>query len=93
MSYATEARLLASAAPARVRAFTSLLAQYGGLSRVEWQRHAVVVELPEDAVAWIVTGGFAELLDEFEDCLRWWPDFREQSPCRAAGLPPPRPEA
>lgn len=90
MTYATEARILHDAPRARVRELTALLSRYGCVSRVEWHRSTIVVELPEDDVAWILTGGFAELLQAFEDCLAWRAGFREEVRRPPAGLPPPQ---
>lgn len=88
MVYATEANILHGAARTRLRDLTVLLSEYGCVSRIEWHRRVIVFELPEDDVAWILTGGFAELLQDYGDCLRWRSAFRERvrSP---ASLPAP----
>ena len=90
--YATEASILRGAARRRIRDLTVLLSEYGCVSRIDWQRQVIVFELPDDDVAWILTGGFAEVLAGFEDCLRWRAAFRERSR-PAASLPPPASQA
>jgi hypothetical protein len=88
MVYATEAEIRSGAERARIRNLTQILFEYGCVSRIEWSRRVLVLELPEDAVAWIVTGGFAELLDSYDDCVAWRRRFLERSRHRAP-LPPP----
>ncbi len=86
--YATEAIIVRGAGRGRMQALMTSLRDYGCVARVEWERRAIVLEVPDDDVAWILTGGLAELLGAYADCVHWRPIFRERS-ARRASLPKP----
>jgi len=84
MRYATYANIRGSACRVRLAGLAEALNRYGCTARIEPERRRVVLEIPEDDFEWIVTGGLADLLAGFEDCLEWERHFFET---RAAGRP------
>jgi hypothetical protein len=90
MRYATQATIRPGADRARLVRLVDRLCAYGCVVRVERHRRIVVLELPEDDFEWIVTGGLAELLRSFDDCLEWEPRFRERAAGARLSLPSPR---
>ncbi len=88
VAYATEAGVRRGASAGRLRSLAGTMRSYGCLVRFELHRRSIVFEIPEDGYAWIVTGGLAEVLAGFEDCVEWRARF-EESPraARAPALP------
>jgi hypothetical protein len=93
MRYATYASIRRSARRPRLERLLEALARYGCTARIEAGRRRMVLELPEDDFEWIVTGGLAELLASFEDCLAWERSFFEARLAGRARLPAPDPGA
>ena len=91
MPYATYASIRPGADRARLVRLVETLCAFGCVVRVEHRQRVVVLELPEDDFEWIVTGGLAELIGSFEDCLEWEPRFQERAASGRHGLPAPRP--
>ena len=84
MRYATYASIRRSACRVRLEGLVEALTRYGCTARIEPARRRMLLQLPEDDFEWIVTGGLADLLADFEDCLEWERRFFET---RAAGRP------
>ncbi len=91
MRYATYARIRRSACRPRLEGLVAALARYGCTARIEAGRRRMVLELPEDDFEWIVTGGLAELLTSFDDCLAWERRFFETRVAGRPRLPAPDP--
>ena len=89
MPYATIACIRPGARRARLARLQQRLGACGCVVRLEHGRRQLVLELPEDDYEWIVTGGLAELLAAFDDCLRWQPQFHERETVRRPRLPAP----
>lgn len=89
MPFATVASIRPGAQRARMARLQQRLSACGCTVRIERGARLLVLELPEDDYEWIVTGGLAELLAAFDDCLRWRPRFYERLPARRPRLPAP----
>jgi hypothetical protein len=89
MRYRTYASLRRGAARSRLERLLETLSRYDCVARLDIERHRLVLELPEDDFEWIVTGGLADLLANFVDCLAWEPRFSETRGADRPRLPPP----
>lgn len=93
MCYTTYASIRRGAGRVRLIGLVETLHRYGCAVRVERERRRIVLELPEDDFEWIVTGGLADLLASFDDCLDWQQRFYETCPSARPRLPAPDPQA
>lgn len=79
VTYASEAGVRSGVSAGRLRSLAGTMRSYGCVVRFELQRRSIVFEIPEDGYVWIVTGGLAEVLSSFEDCVEWRARFEESS--------------
>ena len=93
MRYMTYASIRRGAARARLERLLETLSRYDCVARFDFERRRLVLELPEDDFEWIVTGGLADLLGNFVDCLAWEPRFCETCGADRPRLPAPRASA
>jgi hypothetical protein len=93
MRYATYAGIRRGAKRVRLICLVETLNRYGCTARIEPERRRIVLDLPEDDFEWIVTGGLADLLASFKDCLDWERRFYETCGAGRPCLPAPDPEA
>jgi hypothetical protein len=75
MSYKTYALLKPSATPRRIKALVCDLEGYGCKVQVHYGAKRIDLEVPEPMERWIVLGGLAGLLSQYEDVLSWHPHF------------------
>lgn len=93
MRYATYASIRRGARRVRLICLVETLNRFGCAARIERERRRMVLELPEDDFEWIVTGGLADTLASFEDCLDWEQRIYETCASARPRLPAPDPHA
>jgi len=93
MRYATYASIRRSACRVRMERLVETLSRYECTARIEREHRRIVLELPEDAFEWIITGGLADLLVSFEDCVEWDRCFYQTRAVARRCLPAPEPRA
>lgn len=91
MRFATYAGIRRGACRARLESLVETLHEYDCVARIERERRRIALDIPEDGFEWIVTGGLAELLASFEDCLVWERRFYQTSGSARPRLPAPGP--
>lgn len=90
MTYLTMVQVKRGASSERLHALQRSLSAFDCIVLLDRPFRRLLLELPTDDYQWIVTGGLAELLERFEDCVAWRPHFREgRHVTSAPPLPPP----
>jgi hypothetical protein len=77
MSYKTHAHLKAEATPTRIKALLRELRPYNCKVEMHYGAKRLDLELDESLERWILIGGLARLLANFEDILMWQPNFTQ----------------
>jgi hypothetical protein len=77
MSYKTHAYLKVEATPERIKALLRELRPYTCKVEVHYGAKRLDLELDERLERWILIGGLARLLVNFEDILMWQPNFTQ----------------
>jgi hypothetical protein len=78
MSYKSHAQLKPTASATRLKALVRDLEFYGFTVHVHYGAKRIDVELADNLERWIVLGGLARLLADYEDVLSWHPNFTHE---------------
>jgi hypothetical protein len=75
MSYLSHAHLKANATPNRIKALVRDLEFYGCAVHVHYGARRIDFEVAARMERWILVGGLARLLSQYDDILCWHPNF------------------